>query len=453
MRRYRLFGLWTALALLALLASAPAAHAYSLGIASSTFGAAGCPGCHSGGTTPTVVLGGPSQVAAGDTVEYTLTIFGNSAQPSGGFNVAATDGTLSLGGSFATATRTILGLGGLVEITHSMPKPGDALLHSIEFSFYWTAPNDFSSATLRGWGNAVNGNGLPIGDAAALTTLAISVAATHTPAPTATPTPTVAVCGDRVPPQPAIAVDTAARACQAAIAKAGALYLKKDHKAVRNCLKAVQRGVLSGDPAAVCRGTSTVAPTDPKAAAAIAKAQTKARALLAHECTDAALLLLDACAATESALEDCFLAQHRQAVVDAVGSEYGDVASTSDVGEQKCQGAVGNAGARFLTASLKAAHKCLAKEFIPGVTLDGGALCLGSIVGGVFVPPTDVKAAAAAAAAQAVLADKILAKCDDPQLSALGACGSDEASTVACLLCAHRGTVFDLLAGELGTIP
>src|SRR5262249_50885582 len=106
---------------------ASAALAFSGGIDSTFFGLTGCPLCHFGGTAPTVVLSGPTTVAPGETVDYTLTIFGNSAQNYGGFNVAAPLGTLSVGGPFSAGTTNLVGAGGLDEITHFMPKQGDFL--------------------------------------------------------------------------------------------------------------------------------------------------------------------------------------------------------------------------------------------------------------------------------------------------------------------------------------
>src|SRR5262249_18526094 len=161
------------------------------------------------------------------TADYTLTIFTNPTQDFGGLNVSAPLGVLSVGGPFSTGTTTILGGGGLAEITHTMPKQAD-FLYTIEFSFSWTAPSDFTNVTLRGWGNAVNGNHLPSGDAATLSTLDVfsSTAATPTPSGSPSPTATPGSCADAAPLAPALVSDPAAQACQAAIAKAGALYVK-----------------------------------------------------------------------------------------------------------------------------------------------------------------------------------------------------------------------------------
>lgn len=439
--------------------SAPAAHAFSSGIASPDFGATGCPLCHVGGTPPTVVLSGPTAVAPNSTVEYTLTVFGNTTQNFGGFNVAAPRGALTTGGPFAAGTQAIAGLLGLAEITHSAPKQGD-FLSVVEFSFQWTAPPDFTSVTLRGWGIAVDDDQSPNGDAATLSTLEVLAAgeeptATETPnsAPTPTPTPGAFVCGDAAPLAPALVIDPAARACQAAIAKAGAVYMKKDHKAVSNCLTAMQSAGASADPITACVGSAGVAPTDANAATVIGKAQAKAMELLQAKCPDPAVAPLAACADTESELEICFLAQHRQAVVDAVAAEFGVVAAPTDVGTEKCQKAIGSAAAGHLLVHLRAAQKCLVKRNKAGVAADGAALCAGAIANGAFVPPLDAKVAASAATAAAKLAKKIEAKCTDGQVASLDACGSNRAGAIACLLCNGRTTVFDLLSQEFGGLP
>ena len=429
------------LAVALVLGRAAASSAYSGGIASTVFEGIGCPQCHSGGTTPSVVLSGPTVVPPGSTADYTLTIFDtNPAQNFGGFNVAASAGTLSTGGAFALDTRTIVGLLGLVEITHAAPEQGD-FLNEIEFSFRWTAPDNFTAATLRGWGNAVNHNGLPSGDAASLATLDIA-------ASVATPTPTPFVCGDAAPLDPPLVADHGAQACQAAIARAGILYVKKSLNAARSCLAKT----ASGDPLTACVGDATTAPTDPTAAAAITKAEMKLRAILVAKCPDAALALLDACAGTESGFETCLLAQHRQSVIDTVTNDasgsYG-----ADKGIRRCQSAIRAAADGYLAAHLAAGARCLAGRNKAGAAGDGAALCIGSIAAGVFVAPTDAKAAAAVAAAQVKLGKAIQQSCDEGDIAALDSCGSDRTSEAACLLCTHRATVFGLMSSEFGGTP
>ena len=71
----------------ALVASTPAAFAFSSGIGSSFFGPAGCNDCHSGGQKPAVSLTGPTQLAPGAVETYTLSWSPVGTQNKGGFNV------------------------------------------------------------------------------------------------------------------------------------------------------------------------------------------------------------------------------------------------------------------------------------------------------------------------------------------------------------------------------
>ena len=366
---------------------------------------------------------------------------------------------MTTGGPFAAGTQSIAGLLGLAEITHSAPKQGD-FLSIVEFSFQWTAPADFTSVTLRAWGNAVDGGHSPNGDAATLATLEVFAAgqaptATETPevAPTATPAPGAGACGNAAPSSPALIADPAARLCQAAIAKASAVYLKKDHKAVRKCLEGLQGGAGGVDPIAVCVGGASLLPTNPKASGAIAKAQAKLLRLLQKKCPNAALQVLDGCADTASALAACVLAAHRQAVIEAVGGQYGVVTRSPDTGVAKCQKAIGSAAAGHLVAHLRASQKCLVQRNKAGGPVDGVAECTGAIAAAAFAPPRNVKVAAAEASGATKLVTAIETKCTDAQIAALDTCGSDRATAAACLLCAHRSTVFAAISSEFGGVP
>ena len=92
-----------------------------------------CNACHGGGTQPIVSLSGPTTLGPGESAVYALTIQSEAlaSQTAAGFNVSATDGTLSsLGGD----TQIIDG-----EITHVSPKANTTAGVAV-FSFQWTAP-------------------------------------------------------------------------------------------------------------------------------------------------------------------------------------------------------------------------------------------------------------------------------------------------------------------------
>jgi len=163
------------------------ADAFSGGITTLSFGAAGCNGCHSGGTMPTATLSGPTVVAPDSTNEYTLQIATSGAQDRGGLNVSALLGTLTTGGSDSTGTQVLTGTGMRSEITHTAAKL--ASLGIVTFTFLWTAPSSFSSVDLEAWGNAVNGNFSTAGDKADHTLLTLlNSLGTPTAAPTPSPT-------------------------------------------------------------------------------------------------------------------------------------------------------------------------------------------------------------------------------------------------------------------------
>ncbi len=189
-----------AMVLVIVVSCAPAARARVDGIATTSFPvpAMGCNFCHGGGLTPSVTLecvdcgGGPPAVAPLSVHEFKLTVVEIGAQDHAGLNVAAPDGVLSTGGSFAAGTQVIVNGGGDDEITHTAAKSASGGI--VEFSFLWTAPAAPGIVTLAGWGNAVDDGGATDGDAADSVTLDVVVGdpptPTATPEATATPTAT-----------------------------------------------------------------------------------------------------------------------------------------------------------------------------------------------------------------------------------------------------------------------
>ena len=338
------------------------------------------------------------------------------------------------------------------EITHSSPKPAD-VWNVVTFSFQWTAPAAFTSATLTAWGNAVNLSHSPSGDAASSDTLEIFSSTADTPTPTATPSPTPTIagaCNDLAPLKPYLIADPDQRKCQETISKAAAVLIKKDLKAVQKCLKAFQKGPLTGDPATLCAGDAATLPTDTLTNAKVAGAQAKFSALLDAKCTDAEVAPLRLCADTVSGLETCLLSAYRQRIVDITGSEYGALVQTDDSGVRSCQNAIASAGRKYVSAAVKAGQKCLNARNKECLTGDAAALCLGALVGGSDVAPTDADAAAKLAQAEAKLRAKIIGKCTDAQVAVLDSCGSDQASAADCIACSHRGAFYGIVSDGYG---
>ncbi len=429
-----------------------AALGLSGGVPSTIFASTGCNACHTGGIAPTVVLSGPTTVDPGATVNYTLTLLSNDAgQDYGGFNVRAGGGVLNTGGPFSAGTETIVGTGGLTEITQSAPKKTD-LLNQVDFGFRWTAPVGFvGSVTLTGWGNAVDRNFNSLGDRGAMDTLVImSSGGSATPTPTPTPGPDY--CANPSVPDPPAVSDAEALRCQAAVVKAGALFVKQGLKTVQKCLGMLQSSGAAADPLGVCAGSSAASlpPTDQKAAVALAKTESKVRSLLATKCSNAAVATLGLCAQTEPGLEDCLIDTLHAAVVDAVVSQYGALAPSPDKGEQKCQAAIASTAAGVINAYLKSSSKCLAGWSKSGNPGAGGPLCIGDAIAGGFIMPTDGKVVGALQKAAGKLGDKVNSACTDVQVAALDACGSTRAAAAQCLTCAARGIDGDILRALFG---
>jgi len=188
-----------------LLATSTGAHAFSGGIATTSFPlpAQGCNFCHNGGTAPAVTLecadcgGGPPAVLPLSTHEFVFTVFETGLQDHAGLNASAVLGTLATGGVFAAGTQAVVGTGGRSEITHTTPKAASGGF--TEFSFLWTAPAAPGVAVLSAWGNAVDGDGSTAGDAASNATLNVDVIGD---VPTATPTSTPSPEADTPTPTP-----------------------------------------------------------------------------------------------------------------------------------------------------------------------------------------------------------------------------------------------------------
>jgi hypothetical protein len=124
-----------------------------------------CNNCHHGGITPTVTIEGP-QIALPDTTQTYRLIIAGGQEISGGLDVAVTAGLLL---SLGPDTQVLND-----EITHTAPKSVDQN-HEVVFTYAWTAPAITGTVTMFGAGNSVNGNGIPTGDRAGLTSLAIEV--------------------------------------------------------------------------------------------------------------------------------------------------------------------------------------------------------------------------------------------------------------------------------------
>lgn len=439
------------------LAQVPApAFAFSGGVASTFFAAnAGCNQCHSGGVAPDVQLEGPTLVNPGSTSEFTVRITATGGQDHGGFNASASAGTLATGGAFAGGTHTVAGSGGQTEITHGGAKA--AADGVILFSFLWTAPASFESATLSVWGNAVDHNGNQLGDRASPAGLEIlssgEVEPTPTPTlsgPTPTATPAPLCAADLQPAGPLLVDDPDAQKCQDAIGKAGTGYVSGSLKAIQKCLASFQKGSLSGDPTEVCVSRNGLPPSDGATAAKLSGARSKASDIIKGKCADATISGLGLCGDTVADFEICFFAGHWALVENMIEHEFGSLLASGDKDEQKCQKTIAGAAGKYVASSLKAMQKCLAARNKKAIAGDGAALCLGSVASGDYVLPTDAKAAAAIGKAEAALRSKVAGACTNAELIPLDSCASDLIGEQDCLACTHRAAVFAAIEIEYG---
>jgi len=123
------------LALAVVYSVASTALAYSSGAAG--YSKQGCNGgCHSGGTTPTVALGGPSTLAAGASGAFTLTISGASSSCTG-IDVSTSAGSLAVSGSDGPSEQMSLFPSGEVVNSSAASFSGSSQV----YTFHATAPS------------------------------------------------------------------------------------------------------------------------------------------------------------------------------------------------------------------------------------------------------------------------------------------------------------------------
>jgi hypothetical protein len=129
-----------------------------------------CTSCHSGGSTPTVKIQGPTTLTALTTGTYSVVVSGGPGAGAG-LDVAASAG-VTLGVVDASTTKLVNG-----ELTHTASLPYSS--GSATFPLTVTAPSAVGTITVYVAGLADNGDDLTGGDGTATTTFQIAV----TPAP------------------------------------------------------------------------------------------------------------------------------------------------------------------------------------------------------------------------------------------------------------------------------
>ena len=131
-----------ALMLIVVICLSSSARAYPNGVSGAS-GKSGstCTMCHSSGSSkPTVVISGPTAVASGATVSYTLT---NNGTPNSGLDVAASAGTFTAGSS------TQLMNGDITQLASLSSTP-------LSWTFNWKAPTVTTSTTVTLYGASIS---------------------------------------------------------------------------------------------------------------------------------------------------------------------------------------------------------------------------------------------------------------------------------------------------------
>ena len=131
-----------------------------------------CFRCHGGGSSPSVVISGPTSLTGGETASFTLTVTGGAGGVCG-LDVSADIGDLAA--TDAVGTKLLNG-----EVTHQSPRAFSA--GSCSFDFDWTAPllSIDATARLSGAGMSADDDGGAGGDRAATTSLDVSVVGSTT---------------------------------------------------------------------------------------------------------------------------------------------------------------------------------------------------------------------------------------------------------------------------------
>jgi hypothetical protein len=216
----------------------------------------------------------------------------------------------------------------------------------------------------------------------------------------------------------------AAAGCQKAIGKASRKLLKVALAAERGCLDKIAAGTVAAadpvNPGTTCLGSSPgyglgiVSPLEPATARKIAKAVAAFQASIAPRCPD--LSLLQPCDNSGIPPEGCVPGRLVNAASTLLGWLYGQTA-VADRAARACQKTVGTTAAKELMGFATAIEGCLDK--VNAGKLPGGtpARCFAALTES---EPADVTAATQVDKAAAKTAPKLLAKCPDVALAALG---------------------------------
>jgi parallel beta-helix repeat protein len=241
----------------------------------------------------------------------------------------------------------------------------------------------------------------------------------------------LSTCPDRVPAAIAAPSDAGA-ACQKAIGKEGAKFLKTKTSALSKCLLKSATGAC---PSAA--DVSKIEGAAQKAAQKIAKA-------CGDDAAQAGLASAYNASADETAISSCTLSQENAIadvlVLNATGISTEDFPGADNKARGKCIAEASKTGIKLALDMLANARKCLDKQIKAGTAGDLAPVCVGSYQGGAFVLPSDAATADKLDKLVGKATGKIAGKCSAGQASWLPsvfACdGPQTAAQLAdCLVC------------------
>jgi parallel beta-helix repeat protein len=272
---------------------------------------------------------------------------------------------------------------------------------------------------------------------AALAAVAVSAA-------TPMETRAAVTCSDRT----AAAITSVAaesRACQEAIAKESAKFLKTKMKTLAKCRTKQDAGACP-----------TTGDTDKIHEAAV-KATEGIAAACGDDAAQAGLTSSYAGGTTDAAISSCTLSQHSVVGELVVANATGATTEAwPETGKERagCVKQLAKSAWQFVDKGLKNANSCLKKQMKDGVAGDLAPICVGGFSGGSFVAPTDPKTALKQAKVFEKTDDKIAKKCTDAgtldQIQTIFGCAG--ATTVAdlqaCIACQGWDAILEALEQE-----
>jgi 6-phosphogluconolactonase (cycloisomerase 2 family) len=266
------------------------------------------------------------------------------------------------------------------------------------------------------------------------------------------PTP---LCGDYTPLIPP-SMSGSEAACQKAVGKGIATYLKNRSKASQRCLDSLAKGDFAGEPKALCIGgglaDGDILPADAKAAKKADKARAKLRKTIDAGC--ATIADIEACGDDTDEAHACLSAAVGSAAEASLVRAYGSLGASTPASALACQKAMGGSTVKYLSAVVKATTGCLNRINDGSLAGNAQVLCLGKLDQGSFelVLPTDQKTSDAITKAEGKLRDAMDNACLDggDLLAMLDACGPDTPQAADCLLCTSWRQVAEIVRAGYG---